>query len=80
MNEIVTNLTITLEGPAVKWVFHHIADAVDFCDEPHEGVVIERVTATKGDGGKVEERKPASNDWKEIKKAVKIVAAKALRN
>ena len=80
MNEIVANLTITLEGPAVKWVFHHIADAVDFCDEPHEGVVIERVTATKGDGGKVEERKPASNDWKEIKKAVKIVAAKALRS
>lgn len=73
-------LTIIIEGAGMKWVFHHIADAVDFCDEPHEGVVIERVTATKGGGGKVEERIPVDpSNWKEIKKAVKIVAAKALR-
>jgi len=72
-------LTITLEGADGKnWIFYHIADAVDFCDEPHDNIVIDNVTARKG-CGKLEEYKLSTCDWKKIKKAVKIVAAKALR-
>jgi len=71
-----SKLTIIIEGAEAKWVFHHIADAVDFCDEPHKETV-EKVTSSMG--GVVETSDIRTSDWKEVKKAIKRLAAKVLR-